>query len=58
VHSVAAAAAKIRSADLYHRRTLYGGEFSIGVGYERLESDTAALERDDARGFVQWTREF
>ncbi|MGH8251508.1 MAG: capsule assembly Wzi family protein, partial [Steroidobacteraceae bacterium] len=46
VHSVATAAARIRSADLYHRRALWGGELSIGIGYERRESDLAAVESD------------
>jgi hypothetical protein len=58
VHSIATAAAKIHSADLYHRRAMLGGEFKIGLGYERRESDVIALESDGARGFVQWTWEF
>jgi hypothetical protein len=58
VHSIATAAAKIHSADLYHRRAILGGEFKIGLGYERRESDVIALESDGARGFVQWTKEF
>jgi hypothetical protein len=37
---------------------MLGGEFKIGLGYERRESDVIALESDGARGFVQWTWEF
>jgi hypothetical protein len=58
VHSIGTAAAKIHSADLYHRRELYGGQFSIGVGYERRESATPEFDGDDMRGFVQWSKEF
>jgi hypothetical protein len=58
VHSVEPAAAKIRSADLYHRRALWGGELAVGVGYERREADAPARDSGDARGFVQWTWEF
>lgn len=58
VHSVATTAAKIHSADLYHRRAMLGGDIKIGLGYERRESDVTALESDGARGFVQWTWEF
>jgi hypothetical protein len=59
VHSVAAAAAKIRSADLYHRRSLLDGELSIGLGFERRESGGGTTaQRDDLRGFVQWRKEF
>lgn len=58
VHSVEPAAARIRSADLYHRRALWGGELAIAVGYERRERDAPARDSGDARGFVQWTWEF
>lgn len=58
VHSVEPAAARIDSADLYHRRALLGGELSIGVGYERRDRQGAGTDTDDVRGFVQWTGEF
>ena len=58
VHSVEPAAAKIRSADLYHRRSLWGADLSLGVGYERREREGPPGESDDMRGFVQWTWEF
>jgi len=58
VHSVSAGAAKIQSADLYHRRALLGGQLEISLGYERRESPEATLESDGPRGFVQWRREF
>jgi hypothetical protein len=58
VHSIATAAAKIHSADLYHRRSLWGGELAIAVGYEQREMETPALDTEDVRGFAQWTWEF
>ena len=58
VHSVSTVAAKIRSADLYHRRTLFSGELKLGLGYEERESADAGFEGDDIRGFVQWARQF
>jgi Capsule assembly protein Wzi len=58
VHSVEPAAAKIHSADLYHRRSLWGGELAIAVGYERRERELPARDAGDVRGFVQWTWEF
>jgi hypothetical protein len=54
VHSVELEAARIYSADLYHRRALWGGDLSVGVGYERREREGAAPDTDDVRGFVQW----
>ena len=58
VHSVEPAAAKIRSADLYHRRSLWGGDLSLAVGYEKREREGPPGDSEDLRGFVQWTREF
>lgn len=55
VHSVEPEAARIDSADLYHRRSLWGGDLSVGVGYERRDREGAAPDTDDVRGFVQWT---
>ncbi len=52
VHSVALAPTDIRSADLYHRRALLGGEISLSVGYE--ERSAAALDESDLRGFIEW----
>ena len=57
VHSVEPAAARIHSADLYHRRVLWGGELAAGVGYERRERDSPESDTDGARGFVQFTWE-
>ncbi len=54
VHSVEPEAARIDSADLYYRRSLWGGELSLGLGYERREREGAAPDSDDMRGFVQW----
>jgi hypothetical protein len=58
VHSVEPEAAKIRSADLYHRRSLWDGELTLALGYEERERDSDAEASGDVRGFVQWTREF
>jgi len=58
VHSVAAEATRIRSADLYHRRALLGGELSLAIGYEERESVAAGLDEGDVRGLLQWRREF
>jgi hypothetical protein len=58
VHSVAGEAAKIRSADLYHQRSLWGGRLSLGVGYEEREPDVGDGATGDLRGFVQWGWEF
>jgi hypothetical protein len=58
VHSVAAVATEIRSADLYHRRSLFGGELSLGLGYERREPEGGAPGSDDVRGFLRWSGEF
>ncbi len=58
VHSVEPAATRIRSADLYHRRAVWGGELAIAAGYERRERDAPGLDTEDVRGFVQWTRQF
>jgi len=52
VHSVALERTDIRSADLYHRRALLGGEISLSVGFE--ERSAADLDQSDVRGFVEW----
>lgn len=58
VHSVAPFAAKIRSADVYHRRMLLGGDLSLGLGYEQRDLVALGQESDDLRGFAEWTRRF
>ena len=58
VHSVELAAAKIRSADLYHRRPLWGGDLSVALGYEQREPEGPPGDSEDIRGFVSWTWEF
>jgi hypothetical protein len=58
VHSVEPAAARIRSADLYHRRPLWGGDLSVAVGYEERERGGPPGDSQDVRGFVTWTWEF
>lgn len=58
VHSVALQATEIRSADLYHRRSLFGGELSVGVGFESREPDDGTSGSDDFRAFVKWGGQF
>lgn len=58
VHSVEPEATQIRSADLYHRRLLWGGELGLAVGFEERERASGIDGSSDLRGFIQWTREF
>jgi hypothetical protein len=58
IHTVSPTAAKIRSADLYHRRSLLGGDLNLGLGYERRETEATGSTDEDVRAFVQWRREF
>jgi hypothetical protein len=55
VHSVALSATRIRSADLYHRRRLLGGDLTVGVGFENRELDASGENTDDVRGLIEWT---
>jgi hypothetical protein len=56
VQSVSSVAAKIRSADVYYRRMLLGGDLKLGIGYE--EWDSSSMKSNDARGMVEWSRQF
>jgi hypothetical protein len=58
VHSVAEFATEIRSADVYHRRMLLGGDLRVGIGYEEWDSSTMIVHSSDLRGFVEWARRF
>ncbi len=58
VHSVARFAAKIRSADVYHRRPLLGGGLSLGFGFESRDQAGVAAGNRDLRGYVQWVGRF
>jgi hypothetical protein len=58
VHSVARYATKIRSADLYHRRELLGGDLRLGIGYAERESELAGEDDGAIRGFAGWTWQF
>jgi len=58
VHSVSPVAAAIRSADLYHRRKLLGGELRLGIGYEEREIDVTGMDASDILGFAQWSASF
>lgn len=58
VQSVARFATRIRSADVYHRRRLFGGDLKVGIGYEERASSVPGQDSDDLRGFVEWARAF
>jgi hypothetical protein len=58
VHSVEPGPTRIQSADLYHRRLLWGGELTAALGYERRSREGPESDSDDVRGFLQWTRRF
>ena len=58
VHSVARFATEIRSADVYHRRMLLGGDLKLGVGYEERDSSTMNVSSGDLRGMVEWSKQF
>ncbi len=58
VHSVALSATRIRSADLYHRRLLLGGNLRIGIGYEEREPMVAGPDSGHWRGQMEWARNF
>lgn len=58
VHSVSIDAGSIRSADLYHRRMLLGGDLKVGIGYEELDSSAATINENNFRGYLQWTMRF
>ncbi len=55
VHSVEPEAATLRSVDLYHRRSLWGGQLSLAVGYEQRVRTGAGRDEEDLRGNVQWS---
>ncbi len=58
VQSVSSVAAKIRSADLYHRRMLLGGDLKLGIGFEERDSRTMNVNSGDLRGMVEWSKQF
>lgn len=58
VHSVAAIATEIRSADVYYRRMLFDGDLKLGLGYEERQSSATNINSGDLRGFAEWSRQF
>ena len=58
VHSVTPIASKIQSADVYHRRSFFGGDLKVGIGYEQRDSVVPGGDSDDVRGFLEWVRQF
>lgn len=47
-------ATRIRPADLYHLRTLPGGDPGLAIVCERRGAATVALDEGDVWGFVEW----
>ena len=58
VHSVAPFATEIRSADVYYRRILLGGDLRLGVGFEDRHQIGSADDGGELRGFLQWANRF
>jgi len=58
LQSVSGVAAEIKSADVYHRRMLLGGDLKLGIGYEDWNSSTPNLDSSDLRGFLEWSKQF
>ena len=58
VHSVARFSTRLRSADVYHRRQLMGGDLALGLGYEDRDPVGSQGTDGDLRGFLQWTGRF
>ena len=58
VHSVSGVAARIQSADVYHRRQLLGGDLKLGIGFENWDSSAPGSDSSDLRGFLEWSTQF
>ncbi len=58
VHSVSSVAAEIWSADVTHRRQLFGGDLKVGIGFENSDSEAAGGDSNDVRGLIEWTTKF
>lgn len=58
VHTISSVATRILSADVYHRRSLLGGELLLGLGYEQRDPVAPGPGSEDVRGFIEWTRAF
>lgn len=58
VHSVTPLEADFWSADLYHRRVLFGGALKLGLGYEERPSDVPFLGSGGLRGWMEWSAQF
>ncbi len=56
-HSVAQFATRIESADLFHRRPLFGGGLKLGIGYEKRSPSATGPHTEELRGFVEWSRQ-
>lgn len=58
VHSITPLEADFRSADLYHRRVLFGGALKLGVGYEERKSNAPVFDSGGLRGLMEWSAQF
>jgi hypothetical protein len=58
VQSVSPFPMKIASLDLHHRRTLFGGDLRVSIGYEERDADAEGVHQEDFRGYLQWSARF
>jgi hypothetical protein len=54
-HTVAVEPTEIVSIDIQHNRVTRIGNFSIGLGFEKLEVLATGADSSDFRGFLQWS---
>ncbi len=54
-HSVALVPQELASLDIKYSRNSRIGRFDIGVGFERREILATSANKNDTRGFLQWT---
>jgi hypothetical protein len=57
-HTTAPLATDLESVDLYHRRDLFGGNLTAGIGFERREVPSLSSLDDEWRVSAEWAREF
>jgi len=58
VQSVSPFPMDIASLDLHHRRTLFGGDLRVSIGYEERDADAEGVHQEDFRGYLQWSARF
>jgi hypothetical protein len=57
-HSLAPLASDVESVDLFYRRSLLGGEVTIGAGFESSEVSPLSSKDQQWRAMAQWIGEF